>query len=194
MNIISSISVIIASLVAIYGINAWKREYVGKRKIELAEEVLAMFYEARDAIRFIRNPLGFEGEGKSRKVDSGETEEQKLAKDQAFVVYERYHKRNELFNKLHSLRYRFMVHYGAASEKPFYELNRITNKIILASNMLSVMWVDNRVQFRTDKQKTKHYEDLKKYEAIIWSDWGDEDPINPRIDDIISEIEKIVKD
>lgn len=36
----------ISILVAIYGINAWRREYVGKRQLELAEDSLALFYEA----------------------------------------------------------------------------------------------------------------------------------------------------
>jgi hypothetical protein len=45
-EIAQSTSVILASLFAIYGIDAWRREYVGKRRIELAEEVLALFYQA----------------------------------------------------------------------------------------------------------------------------------------------------
>lgn len=45
-SILESISVIVASAIAsftvIFGINAWKREYLGRRKIELAEEVLSV--------------------------------------------------------------------------------------------------------------------------------------------------------
>lgn len=58
-GLIRNVLVIIASIVAIYGIRAWRREFIGKRKIELAEEVLALFYETRDIIRYIRDPGGF---------------------------------------------------------------------------------------------------------------------------------------
>ena len=43
-----NISVIIGALTLISGIRAWKREYIGKRKIELAEDTLMFFYQARD--------------------------------------------------------------------------------------------------------------------------------------------------
>jgi hypothetical protein len=66
-DIIQSAAVTIASVVAIYGISAWKVEFLGKRRIELAEEVLALFYQVRDAIESIRGSFGYEGEGKTRK-------------------------------------------------------------------------------------------------------------------------------
>ena len=62
-NILESISLIIAAWAVIIGVNAWRREYIGKRRLELAEEVLSLFYEARDIIRYIRNPFGYIGRG-----------------------------------------------------------------------------------------------------------------------------------
>jgi len=37
-DVAQSASIIVASVVAIYGIDAWRREFVGKRRMELAEE------------------------------------------------------------------------------------------------------------------------------------------------------------
>ena len=71
-----NISVIIGALALISGIRAWKREYIGKRKIELAEDTLMLFYQARDAIREIRNPFGRIGEGSSRQKGDNETDKQ----------------------------------------------------------------------------------------------------------------------
>ncbi len=59
VEVVQAVAVIVASVVAIFGINAWKREYVGKRRMELAEEVLAMFYEVRDVMHDIRAPFSF---------------------------------------------------------------------------------------------------------------------------------------
>jgi len=40
VDILQGLAVIGASIAAVLGINAWKREHLGKRRIELAEEVL----------------------------------------------------------------------------------------------------------------------------------------------------------
>ena len=53
LDFISSVAVLIAALTFIAGVSAWRREFVGKRRIELAESVLAMFYEAEDVIKQI---------------------------------------------------------------------------------------------------------------------------------------------
>ena len=91
-EIITSISVMIAAIAFVSGINAWKREFVGKRRIELAETVLAMFYEAQDAIREIRSPFGTTNEGNTRKRSDNELEEDAIILDRAYVVFERYKK------------------------------------------------------------------------------------------------------
>ncbi len=89
-------SIVIASLTAIFGINAWRREFRGKRQIELAEETLALFYEANDAVRHIRSPVGWANEGQSRKAYPNETAEEKQRLDAAFVAIERYQRYQDL--------------------------------------------------------------------------------------------------
>ena len=127
IHIIQSCAVIGASFVAIYGINAWRVEFVGKRRIELAEEVLVLFYQARDAIASMRNPMGYIGEGETRKPGPNETSEQKDDLNQAFVLIERYNKHIDAFSRLHALRYRFILQFGADASKPFDDLNRLVN-------------------------------------------------------------------
>ncbi len=43
-----AVSLIVAAWTAVYGISAWRREFLGKKRIDLAEEVLVSFYEAKD--------------------------------------------------------------------------------------------------------------------------------------------------
>ena len=61
-------AIIVASLTAIYGINAWRRELRERRRMELAEEALTAIYEIKDAISSIRNIMGWAGE---HDADSG---------------------------------------------------------------------------------------------------------------------------
>ncbi|SRR5882724_263181 len=96
-GIAQSISITLAGLFAIYGFDAWRREFVGKRRMELAEEVLALFYQARDVIGEIRNPGGFASEGTTRNPSPGEKPEHKEGLARAFVLIERYQRHSELF-------------------------------------------------------------------------------------------------
>ena len=132
-QIAQNASLILASLFAIYGIDSWGREHIGKRRIELAEDVLALFYQARDAIESIRSPFGFGGEGSSRKPGPNERPEHKEALDQAYVLIERYSRHTELFARIHSLRDRVMAQLGSEAAAPFDSLNRIINALILSA-------------------------------------------------------------
>jgi len=194
VGILQSISVIFASVVAastvIYGVNAWRREYIGKRKLELAEEVLALFYEARDVISYIRSPFSFGGEGNTRNAAPNESPEEKQINDNAYVVFERYYKRQDLFNKLYSMRYRYMAQFGKDLARPFDDLRKIVNEIFLSARMLSHYWKQQgRRNWENDREFQQHLKEMHKYEAIFWEKSSDEDPIIPRLDAVISDIE-----
>jgi hypothetical protein len=194
LNTLQSVSVIVASVIAsgtvIYGVNAWRREYTGKRKIELAEEVLALFYEARDAIRFIRSPFGYVGEGSTRKSAPNETSEEKSINDNAYVVNERYIKRQDLFNKIYSMRYRYMAQFGKDWAKPFDELDKIVRELLISAHMLANYWKESQYrQWKNQEEFQRHLDELHKYEAIFWEMTPDKDPITPRVEAMISEIE-----
>jgi hypothetical protein len=189
-NILASISLILAAWTIIIGVNAWRREYVGKRKLELAEEVLTLFYEARDVISYIRNPFGYVGEGSTRETTPNESPEEKKTNDQAYVVFERYNKRQELFNKLYSMRYRYMARFGKDTAKPFDELNKIVNDIFISARALSRYWKDQgRRQWKNDAEFQRHLEEMQKHEAIFWYQGEESDSITPRVDAVIANIE-----
>ena len=189
-NIVESISVITAAWAVFYGVNVWRREYIGKRKIELAEEVLALFYEARDAISYIRNPFSYIGEGNTREAAPNESQEEKKINDNAYVVFERYNKRQELFNRIYSIRYRYMARFGKESAKPFNELNRIVNDIFISAKMLSHYWLQQgRRDWKNESEFKKHLDEMHKHESVFWEKSSDNDPIIPRIDKVISDIE-----
>lgn len=80
-GIISNISILVASVIGVYGVRSWQIETRGRRRLEIAEETLISFYQVRDAIVAIRSPMGYVGEGKSRQPEEGETPEQARARD-----------------------------------------------------------------------------------------------------------------
>ena len=190
LDYIKNISLIIASWAAIYGITSWRREFVGRRRIELAEEVLVSFYEARDVIRIIRNPFGFGGEGSSREPGENESPEEKKIYDKAYVVIERYKKHQELFNKIRSMRYRFVAQFGMDSSSPFDSLNKVVNDIFLASEILSEYWNQQGRERKSESQRQEYVRTLREFKGIFWENFIKPDPISPRVDALIQEIEE----
>jgi hypothetical protein len=141
-DIIRSVFVCLTAIIALLGVNEWRRQTLGKRKIELAEQVLTSFYEARDLFAWVRSPAAFGGEGETRKAD-GEEETVRHKRNTYFVPIERMQKHSELFAKLQSQRYSFMTLFGADAMTPFNELRQIQIRVSVSTQTLIGM-VGNR--------------------------------------------------
>jgi hypothetical protein len=192
IDIFKGVSVIAASIVAWRGITAWRREFVGKRRIELAEEVLALFYQARDVILFIRQRFNYTGEGLTRNQEPGETPRQKEIRDRAYVVFERYNPHREIFSRIASVSYRFMAQFGADKAAPFNELASIMDQIFCAARE----WPDLEERLERLNQSHSIQVSYKEYDArltelnqILRSGMKN-DPIQPRLDKLIADIKK----
>lgn len=186
-GILRDISLFIGIWVAIYGIDSWRREHIGKRKIELAEDTLTLFYEAVDVIHYLRSPGSFASETEDIKQMNGESEDAYQARKNAGVLLKRYNEHQELFSRIHAMRYRFMVQIGKEEAKSFDELRKITIELISSARRLSMLWA--RSQFRTEEQWNKHQQDVEKYESVFWEGLPENDPINPRVKKVLLDIE-----
>jgi hypothetical protein len=182
--IAASLSAFAAFCFAIYGINAWRREYVGKRKIELAEEVLVLFYEAKEIIAYMRHPTSYSSEVDEIKKLSNETEEEWNCRKNSLVPLKRLQEHKESTNKLRSLRYRFMAIVSKEDAKPFDDLQKVINEILLAANRLSRLW---RARNPLDEKTIKR---IELNESIFWSNMTEDDEIANRVDKIVAQIEE----
>ncbi|MBU4288808.1 MAG: hypothetical protein KKI12_11645 [Proteobacteria bacterium] len=189
---LQDLSLLIGTWVAIYGIDSWRSEHRGKRQIEIAEETLALFYEAEDAIRHIRHPASFSNETESVERGERESEASWDARKNASVVFKRYNDHQELFNRLHAMRYRFMAQIPKGKTKPFDDLRRIVSEIIVSARMLSRLRA--REHFRTDQQWEQHQKSVEKHEAVFWEGLKEEDLINPRLDSIVDDIDRTCRE
>ena len=192
LELLSHISVIVASVVAIFGVSAWKREFKGKRDMELAENVLELFYRAERAIEAIRSPWSHSGEGQARKAEADETPEQKEARDRAYAVFKRIQDHGGIFDQLYTLRFRFMARFGRDRAKPFDEMKRIIDTISVSARRLAELWADQLRRGDQPRQSTE--EQIKKHQAVIWDGCGgEEDQIAPCVKSIIEEIEGVCR-
>src|SRR3954451_15902945 len=61
-DVITGIAALVAAVVAVRGLRAWKRQLAGNASYELAKRVLASALKVREEIRNVRNPIIFAGE------------------------------------------------------------------------------------------------------------------------------------
>lgn len=188
LEFLTQLSLLVGIIVGIYGIDSWRREHLGRRRLELAEETLALFFEAEDAIHHIRHPISNNFEREEVERGERESDEQYEARKSASVVFFRYNQYQELFAKIRASRYRFMAQIGKVEAEPFDELHTIVNQIMGSARALSRLWPRSR--FRTTDQQDKHWENIDKYEAIFWEGSAEEDPINPRLEALVAKMER----
>jgi hypothetical protein len=192
LSILQDVALIIASCTAIYGINAWRRGFVGRRRIKLSEEILVLFYEARDAIRFMRSPLGYVGEGESRPARDGEFPDEKEIRNKVYVLVERFNKRQEVFSKIQTHRYRFMAQFGKETAQPFDELHHLIIDLFSASEELADLRIEQRHADKRDDTRRDTRDRIRELERVFWGRVRD-DPIAPRVEAIVARIESICR-
>lgn len=184
-DLIKSFGVIIASGVAIWGINSWRRESKWKRKYELAEEVLANMYESHQAIKIIRSPVGFGIEGSSRTKNGNETPQETAIYNQAHVSRERFERNKKSLEKLHSLKFRFIALYGKEYEIHFNTFSKTVNKIFFASDQIAMVKLG---QYDDEKELKKQI--ITESRKNLYSTSIQEDQIENELMVAITAIEK----
>lgn len=189
--ILESIAVIAASAAAIWGITAWRREHVGRKRIDTAEEILEGFYEARDHIAHIRSPAGFVGEGGTRKPAEGETAEDKELLDRAYVPIERYRRYSDEFARLRRLRYRARAYWGDAGEAPFVSMEAVVGRLLTAADSVGYYW-RRQGGGHYPEGFDRHLEQKRSYEADIWAR-PTHDALKPLIEQMIAEAEQLCR-
>ena len=190
--VISSIVTVIGFFITTRAAKAMHREKLAldqklaERKFEfekeLAEEVLADFYKAREIILEARSPGSIRAdEGDTRPKMDDETPEETKQYNVYFLVIERLSKDSDFFARLQARKYRFIAHFGAEAVKPYDDLNQILREIRVAVHML----IGTHKMHKSPELETNH----RKWCTTIFGG-PDEDDIPKRLDAIVTAIEK----
>jgi len=196
MGVISDISVICASTVTIIGIVDWRRTLFAKKRADLAEEVLASFYEIEESIKYARNGFSFGHEGLTRPGREDESDDDvRRLRDSYFVPLERLDKKQELVSRIYALKYRYQVLFEA-EDKPFRILNSIFGDFNIAVRKL-IRESERPPERMPQQQAEAHDRRCEEGEDVIWEAnaevAGRPDPIQPKVDEMISMVEEVCR-
>ena len=171
----AGLATLVAAWAGIRGVDAWRSEIVGRRKAELAEDVLAQFYRARDVLTWARlpdRPLGLvlQGDDRDRRHRSHASPIERLTQESA------------LFSELQASRYRFMAYFGEDSQHPFEEVRAIHGEVMSSAEAL----IRDPNELASDTERDR-WED-----AIGWVDDAD-DALARRLAETIAAVEEICR-
>jgi hypothetical protein len=181
-DVLQTVSVVVACATAIYGVDSWRRESLGKRKMELAEDVLSMFYNARNAFAAMRNIFGYSSEGQATP-EAGE----------AAVQVERYMKHKDLWGEMDAKRYRFQAYFGLEAVKPFSEISNLLHQYMSAPRRLKRLeQLAMNAEHSSDENRIENcHTQIEEIESIIYGMGGEDDAFAQKVEAAIQKIEKI---
>jgi hypothetical protein len=166
------------------GLTKWRREAIGKRKAELAEEVLADFYAAKQTLWWVRVPATFSGEYQKNPTVEAQAGSNDKPPPLAYIALQRLQEKNELFARIESHRYRFQALFSGQSSQPFQEMTAIYNDISTSLTVLMRCEWDDPAYYNPDQ--------AKQIRDGLWSPAGHE-AVSARIDDAIRHLEEICR-
>lgn len=181
--IIQAVSVAVAAYFAVRSLNAWRDQTIGRRKFEVAEEIIVAAFKAQDALEWIRSPLGWSGEAKDRPKIPGETEGEARQRETYYIPIARIKERSEEFAELARVLHLARAHFPDAV-RSIQELFNIRREINVDAQMLGEMVGEEITDNDTKELRIK-------MRRTIWGTGGKQDEIAPRIQNAIEMVDEV---
>jgi hypothetical protein len=162
----ANVVLLITAITAIFGVAKWAKEHKGRKRIDLAEDVLATAYEAAEAISYMRSPFSFDSEAKDLVRHESETDAQFRLRKTYSVAYFRYQQNSELFSKLRTLCYRVEAVFGKPHGAPIRELLKAPHQVITAGSSLARLIGDS--DLLEPEARARNFDFRQKLEAKFW--------------------------
>lgn len=167
--------------IAYKGLQKWRHETVGRRRIELAEDVIADFYEAVDVFRWVRSPMAYAYETEARpgrEQDAGAVQHHR---DTFYVPLKRLSDHAEFFAKVRARRYRVMATFGPDAGRFYDEIHRIHSRIAISAQAL--------MRLDPNDQTDRAFARQERLEQDVWAGYGQPDTIADELDALLGSVE-----
>lgn len=177
-TILQALAVVVTAYFASRSLSAWRRQLVGKRKLEVAEDMLLAAYKGRGALSHVRNPIAF-GEGRARPREQDERPNLANLKDSYFTPLARMQALEEDFAQWSKVRFLADAYFGQEGAAPFDAIRKAYATVTISARMLVMTAGDLTPQ---DPRKVQ-------WEADIWDTGTSDDPIRLSIDAAVRQVE-----
>ncbi len=164
---------------AYQALSAWKQEYLDKKKIDLAEDIIIQMGIIRDLLQVVRNGMAYGNETdeilQELKKQKQEGVNVEINEDKLYFLVPswRLTKNHDTINSFLKLRYKAEVYWGKPCSELFGNIEGIILQIKTACRFL---------------YSGKDEKNLAKYSNVIWRNYLQPDEIDKQIEDIYAEL------
>jgi hypothetical protein len=191
-DIITALAALTAGIVAVVGLQSWRRQLKGKTDYELARRFLRAAYRVREAIRYVRNPIrgGSEYEEANQKPAISNSQRSERANAEAALYSHRWNRLHEAISDLQLELLEAEVSWGSKPRQSVDPLYKCIGKL-RASTWLYLHDFENPNLRTDDKAEARRKQnDLVVFES---SEDPSEDQFTAEIKDAIEVIETFMK-
>lgn len=177
---VTAIAAAAAAVFAWRGLKTWREEMLGRRQAELAEHVLALVYESRDAIAAARSRFVAASEMEPRDNENAE-----FAKLSETAPARRLWQERDLFASLRARRYEFMAVFGKDAFRPFDAFFDVRREVISACEEL--------FDLRNDNDPRLEQQRIEARRTAFRATGRNPDPLAEKVETAVTELEKICR-
>lgn len=172
----SAVTVAVCTVCALY---TWRKEFVGKKKIEFAAEFVEKAIDIKEFIAYVRNSGSFANE--TEEIENELKKENKFVPNGnvAYLVPKyRILKNDENIRSFHALRTKAFMYFGKSALKIYDVVRSDFIKIKLSSEALYKNSYYNYLKDEKEKQDI----------AVIWASYNSDDKMDQEIEKVVEEL------
>ncbi len=191
-DVITGLSAITAAVIAILGLQAWKKQLKGKTEYELAQRLLRATYKVREAFAWVRNPFQSAAEisnaMKDSNIEGDPINNPKVRAQSEGAVYEkRWQKVQEAFVELESVLLEAEAIWGQT----------VRDNLKPLQTCASTLAINIKTHLRNIEKPPRNYdpEAEKKIDDIIygWSGDSENNSFSKEINSAVSKMENFLR-
>ncbi|NNU81463.1 hypothetical protein HMH01_13560 [Halovulum dunhuangense] len=186
-GVVTAVAAAGAAGFAYVGLKTWRQEMIGRRKAELAEDLIAGFYEARDIFMSARSPGALGSEYDEIDLGAVEGHDYEEILKTFYLPVSRINHSRETLASLHARRYRARVLFGSDIDEAFAILRSVEAGIISSSNLLRRL-VLAATQSGQDPLKNERF---REYEERLFYAGENDDAIKSELDQAVQKVEEL---
>lgn len=191
-NTLTTLATIGLVIAAFWAFKTWRDEFLGKKKIDIACQIVESACNIKDLLSYVRNGATFTNEHteilNELKNAKEQNEDVQINENKIHYLVPRYriNKETDMINNFLSLKNKAQLYWDDEILRLFSELNGIIHKVNISSKMLySYSEGENR-------------ESIRRWESDIWSTVNENDELFSKVQSIIAEfklnLEPLYKD
>ena len=190
-DIITGLSALTAAIIAILGLQAWKKQLKGKTEYELAQKYLKAVYKIREALAWVRNPYQSRTEIAQAmieaKLENIPNNDPSFHVKSTMAVYQkRFQKVTEAFLDLDAIMLEAETLWGEGVKEHIKSLQKHSSKLFITIQ-LYISDIERNAPFNAEKDKERM--------AIMYAitDGSADDSFTNEVKETIKKIEGFLK-